>query len=220
MPLPKNQNDQGGWWEVVVARYEEDLTWLLPVADRVHVFNKGSSGGSGGGDSESKFASWTDLPNTGREGDTYLRFMAGIHVDRRPGVEVVVFVQGRIDDHVDGDPLYHVFQIAKQAREQGLSVPRYTIPADYRFRHVTYFGKALHQTAHGGFGHWFEDVVGTSFPAERSPMPFFKNGIFAAKVDRVLARPAAFYDRVRATLQAEDPENGHFLERAWAYILS
>jgi hypothetical protein len=74
-------------FELVVARYDEDLAWLkrVPRQFRVTVYDKGD--GSAGGQS---------LPNLGREAQTYLHHLAERYDEL---AELAVFVQGHPFDH-------------------------------------------------------------------------------------------------------------------------
>lgn len=74
-------------FELVVARYDEDLAWLkrVPGDFQVTVYDKGG-GGSGG----------VCLPNNGREAHTYLHHLYERHASL---ADLTVFVQGRPFDH-------------------------------------------------------------------------------------------------------------------------
>ena len=50
-------------YEIIVAHYNEDLSWLLPYADHCHVYHKGGNYSS----IAMKFKQWDVLPNVGRE---------------------------------------------------------------------------------------------------------------------------------------------------------
>lgn len=205
-------------WEVVLSVYDEDVSWALPIASRTHVYDKGSRYDNNNTDVISKFASWTKLPNLGREGDTYLHHIISNYDNHDK--KVTVFLQGRIDDHVFGHPLNFVRTIAEQASKRSISTPPYVTPADYHFRHTTYFGKALQHSKDGCFGQWFEKYVSVPFPANGQPVPFYRNGLFAVSWQRIRARSVDYYRRIRESISSEDPENGHYLERSWVYMFS
>jgi hypothetical protein len=57
---------------VVVARYEEDLTPWLPVAEYAYVYDKGHIPQSNDTVEHDAFRSYIELPNIGREGHTHL----------------------------------------------------------------------------------------------------------------------------------------------------
>lgn len=68
IPLPVPTTSLG----IVVARYKEDLTPWLPVADYSYVYDKGQNQQSNDNVNHSAFRSYVDLPNIGREGHTHL----------------------------------------------------------------------------------------------------------------------------------------------------
>jgi len=74
-------------FELVVARYDEDLAWLkrVPGEFRVTVYDKGDGGSRG-----------VCLPNNGREAHTYLHHLCQHHDSL---ADLTVFVQGRPFDH-------------------------------------------------------------------------------------------------------------------------
>ncbi|GAB3555569.1 DUF3431 domain-containing protein [Spirosoma fluminis] len=76
--------------ELVVARYQEDLSWLRkrPARLRVTVYDKGADGSAG--------ADAILLPNIGREAHTYLHHIVSRYNDLS---EWTVFCQGKPFDH-------------------------------------------------------------------------------------------------------------------------
>lgn len=80
---------------LVVARYNEDLAWLqnVPYVFDIVVYNKGTKYPKSLPDSVVKMM---DLPNVGKEADTYCMYILE-HYDDLP--EVVVFSQGNPFEH-------------------------------------------------------------------------------------------------------------------------
>ena len=69
---------------IVVARYNENLEWLIPYNDCAVVYNKGEN-------SIPQFKNVINLPNIGREGNTYLRYIID-NYDNFPSQ--ITFIQG------------------------------------------------------------------------------------------------------------------------------
>lgn len=192
--------------EIVVARYNEDVAWLAPErGQRVTVYDKHEE--------QPLPHAAQRLPNVGREGHTYLHHIVQRYDDL---ADVTVFTQGDIREHVDGDPNAFLQQLVGEARRFGASLPRWRTHAPYDFRHVTYLGKPL-DIADRCFGDWFVTYVRKEFPFP-GDIAFYKNGIFAVSKALVRRRTVAYYARIRDTLLRPDPEQGHFLERAWCYV--
>lgn len=70
---------------IVVARFNEDVTWLEQLNHEVVVYNKGTP-----------VPGWINIENKGREGETFLRYILE-NYHKLP--ELVGFVQGRPFDH-------------------------------------------------------------------------------------------------------------------------
>lgn len=78
--------------KVIVARYNEDLHWILPIIDIVVVYNKGADDLDYiPGDKIIKCA------NLGREGETYVKHIIANYDDLD---DYTIFIQGNIDDHI------------------------------------------------------------------------------------------------------------------------
>jgi hypothetical protein len=200
--------------DVVVARFDEDLTWLQDCADtcksslRIHVYNKGAALVPTG-----LFASVCQLPNVGREGHTYLHHII-CNYDKLG--DITVFVQGRIDDHISQHPTKALRDMIHDTAQYGYWHPAYAIAVPYGFRHTTYFGKQL-LPATCEFGQWFCKYISNDFP-DQQVFPFYKNGIFAVSRRYIRSRSVTYYKNLLSQLLHEDPETGHYLERCWAYI--
>jgi hypothetical protein len=77
---------------LIVARYQEDISWLQAVDCDVIIYNKG----------ETFEYPWprTDIPNKGREAETYLRAILEIYPNLH-NYDRVAFMQGNPFDHYD-----------------------------------------------------------------------------------------------------------------------
>ncbi|WP_194817422.1 hypothetical protein [Nocardia sp. XZ_19_385] len=85
-----------GVHDLVIARYNESLDWVLQVPDtyRVHIYNKGDATVSP--EVRERAETFTALRNAGRESDTYLTHM----LEYGPGTgEFTVFSQGDPCEH-------------------------------------------------------------------------------------------------------------------------
>ena len=76
-------------YQIVVARYNENIDWLRPIQEQCIFYNKGK-------ELLQEVDSQICLENVGRESHTYLRYI----IDNYDGFpDVVVFTQARISDH-------------------------------------------------------------------------------------------------------------------------
>lgn len=73
-------------FELVIARYNEDLTWLSKINLKYKIYNKGTS----------ILWPFTQLPNVGREAKTYLHHIVENYSNLS---EYTIFLQGNPYDH-------------------------------------------------------------------------------------------------------------------------
>lgn len=224
--------------EIVVAKYKENLDWLLDtvrVRDaRITVYDKG------GDLCEKKRQGGVTrlpLPNVGRETHTILTHIVN-NYDQL--ADITVFTQGNIDDHVkylvegrkimgNPTPVQYLMMLAKSAtdNETGLSKNAFVQNVVYEnapvreFRKLMWTGKAQRPCAEGSFGQWWDKWIGKD-----KPMPPFREflwylgAVFAVRKENILSRPKSWYESLLATVSDScDIEDGHYLERAWYYML-
>lgn len=67
------------------------------------------------------------------------------------------------------------------------------------------------------FGRWFKEVL--QIPIEHMSHISY-SGIFAASANDWRNRPLSFYRLLHARMMVSHPEEAHYIERAWAYILN
>ena len=76
--------------EIVIAHYNEDLSWLEDGIDSCSIYSKG-------GEKNAPPYPHQAIPNIGREGHTYLYHLVENYESL---ADVTLFLQGRIDDHI------------------------------------------------------------------------------------------------------------------------
>lgn len=103
--------------EIVVARYDEPIEWLLPLADRVTIYNKGPPLEPS---LQSRFARVIDLPNVGRESHTYLtHILHTLSANPESQAHITAFIQARIHDHIPKNttPIDFIKRILSEATQ-------------------------------------------------------------------------------------------------------
>lgn len=177
-----------GQVQLVVARYNEDTSWLqqFPEFDVV-VYDKGNGGGE------------DRLPNVGREAHTYLHHIV-THYDSL--ADTTVFLQG--------DPHFHCRSLA----EKVYSVHRGTeyLPLSETLIIERADGTPMHRGLHLE-RMWDRLLPGTSPPYFLS----HSAACFAVSRDRMLKRPLEFYQRMLSAV-LEDDAGPWQAERLWAHV--
>lgn len=209
-------------FEIVVSHYNEDLSWLKQHSNECCIYSKGGSKNA----PDLPF-SYTPLPNIGREGHTFLHHIAKQYDQL---ANVTLFVQGRIDDHVD----LSLTEMKERALTIGVGQVR-----TYPFRELEIFD------------HW-EGIPWEHYPCwkrwssmesqkmSESPLEMFQNyiteskripvavgfapgAIFAVKKETIFQHSKAYYQRLLERMFLGDmahinPETGHYMERFWLAI--
>jgi len=220
--------------DVVIARYEENLDWvvddLMPivgVGSRITVYNKGrretmSAKISGAG------IQVVDLPNVGREGHTYLHHILETH--GRAGRRPVLFLPGSCrafrEKWIKAEKIIGKFDGASST----FVCDGVNMPGDiYDFSIDRWAARESRNNATNSvdrlvpspvrpFGRWFDEVVriGDKDP----PRCLSLGGMFIAAPGDLDRKPRAYYERIKAFLDGDDnTEAGHYVERAWPAIV-
>jgi len=194
---------------VVVARYTEDISWLLPITDQCIVYNKGPD------DLDPRFKT-VKTENIGRESHTYLKYIVD-NYENLP--EKMFFVQGRVSDHPDTFKRQDPVEYIKLALDK--EIPNGSASANYQIAQVPKDFKLTEwsggPTVDSGmtFQEWFETNIGITW---QPVMRVYWCANFGVHRQMVWTRPKVFYEKLLAQVQTVHPEVAHFLERSWAYV--
>jgi len=194
-------------YKIVVARYNENLNWLLPVIDYCIIFNKGEP---------LHLKNEIMLKNVGRESETYLHYIID-NYDSLP--DVVIFTQGNISDHRKTG-YNHLEIMREEALQYGKSGCAYykniffAIEPDFNLKmDVVPQNYGQYRCT---FDFWFQSIFKIPFPEE---FYIYWHGIFAVRKDLILKRPLQFYkELIKEVNYHVNPTEGHFFERSWFYI--
>lgn len=194
--------------EVVIARYNEDLSWTssLPSDTLINIYNKSAD------NFFLQDAKNIKLNNFGRETDTYLRYI----VERYETLpDCVFFSQGAINDRLDQKlfPLNIYFSVATTWSFIGALRVCYE---GYEWgRELDNIGKISDYTL--SFGEFQEKYLNLRY--EKHSL-FVPGGYFLVGRDLILRRPKDYYENLLATELGShiNPRYGHFMERSWFRI--
>jgi hypothetical protein len=193
--------------ELVVARYQEDLSWLRkrPATIAVTIYDKSPDGSSG--------SDAIRLPNIGREAHTYLHHIVSRYDNL---AEWTVFCQGKPFDHAydfkktlqklasvselassETEPFVWLGHLIDTDDNQGERLFRpWSKNEDGRGLDLLGFHRALFGTDGPA---WYTFVLGAQFVVQR---------------DLVHRQPLAFYERA-LDLSVSFPDAAHCFERCW-----
>jgi len=208
--------------QFVVAHYNEDLAWLDPIADSAIVYTKGPTVPIEHPERTLR------LPNIGREGHTYLHHIVAAY-DCLP--DVIVFLQGQIDDHVSLHPS-ELKEWASRTRPGEVT----TFP----WRELELFDDwdGIPWEDYPSWKKW-SSMQMKPLPDDKTPAKYFKEllgfnkvpycvgfqpgAIFAVHGETIKGHPKSFYERLLkefflGEMADINPETGHYMERFWLAI--
>ena len=196
-------------FDLVIARYNEDISWLSPYLEHninIIIYNKGEPLVC---DERIKVV---QLENIGREAHTYLYHICNNYDSLN---NVTVFLQGRIDDHIDGSIYEEISKMCQDASICGFSknYTHLTTDIGYDYTLHNYCDNDLDQ-CEVKLGPFFEQFVG------RFPKHFliYRNALFAVRSDVIRNRPLFYYKSLLNLDFTKNSVLAHYMERIWLYI--
>lgn len=196
-------------YHIVVARYNEDLSWLPQDDPYVKVYNKGQSLLSKNG--------FLSLPNIGRESHTYLTYIVD-NYDTLPNV--VFFTQGS-PDHMGGHPIEYFIGIQGNCSENHhvTKGPYYTFDSDGHLRDHVHYGQLYKSELN--FYDWFTKYIDSNIDP-RGYITWYMGATFSVKKEKILSRSREYYQELLKQFPdgESNPEVGHYFERSWYYMFN
>lgn len=193
-------------FEIVVAKYKENLNWLIPYLRHVTIYNK---------DESNLRSEWIHLPNVGRESHTYLHHIIQNYDDL---ADMTLFTQGNIQDIKTFQPLW-TYGIPAPFRQHGLR------SHGSRGNHSIDWGKlvlgsyAFHMRfSKYSFGEWWDLYIREPRPDPYHYIVEYK-AVFSVHRNQIRSQPKQYYEMLISLISDHsNPEEGHYFERAWYHI--
>jgi len=196
-------------YQIVVARYNEDIKWLIPFKLVTIIYNKGD-------DSNLilKYFNTIKLKNVGRESHTYLYHIIHNYDNLK---DRTIFIQGKISDHkvLDFEDYFkdtHDF-IGKMSE---LNIDKLKTMIEHYGKWSKENIKKSEYTPY----YWIQKIIGvntTEIVNNESSVIWGAN--FSISKEMILSKPKKFYENLLRFLDNHiNPEEGHYMERSW-YIL-
>jgi hypothetical protein len=205
-------------YEIVVARYNENIEWLHSERDHCIIYNKGNL---------LNISNEILLPNIGRESHTYLYHIINNY---HKLADITIFTQARLSDHRFGsDDVLHLIKMKLEAEMYGKSLPldiscwdentkhcatpRWNVDENgFFYLHNNYLNDQRKTCAE-----WFVEF--TKEKEYANPLKWYGNGIFAISKEVILKNPKSYYELLIKQVDHNiNPAEGHFFERSWYYI--
>lgn len=195
---------------LVVARYEEDISWVSKYSDNMIIYNKGSTNSI---PSDKVY----DLPNVGREAHTFLWHIVNNydHLD-----DLLVFVQGKCDDHLGKDWTVDDLMNLPEDEEYSKNLVDSSLWGDYAssydFRIYKWNHTNLAPTKQNeSYGQWYERLFKQEFPHRSTKV--YAGAIFSVRRSAIHRYPKELYEQLLEEVSHDNaPEAAHFMERTWS----
>ena len=201
-------------YEIVVARYNENINWLEKYKKISIIYNKGNN------DNYLIDYNVINLPNYGRESHTYLYHIINNYDNLK---EQTIFTQGSL-------------KFSNEIKHNKLDIDKYLQPNYFYADLKKYeFEKLKFPIKH--FGKWKKEYeMGIMNKTNFTCYTWLKNfldfdeynseyidvawgAIFSIKKSVILKKPKIFYEHLLRFIDYQlNPEIGHFFERSWHFI--
>jgi hypothetical protein len=198
--------------QMVIARYNEDIKWLIPFKDIVIIYNKGEY------DKLLNNFNTINLNNYGRESHTYLYHIINNYDNL---TEKIIFFQGKIDDHkiLDIEDYFGRYNFIAKISE--LNIDKLKTKIDH-------FGKWKKDYNNGNMKispytpyDWLTKIIGINLEEDLKISKVVWGANFAISRELILSKPKIFYENILRYVDYHiNPEEGHFLERSWYLIFN
>ena len=197
-------------YQIVVAKYNEDIQWLKMFKEITLVYNKGSV------DNHLFCFQTVQLPNYGRESHTYLYHIIQ-NYDQL--AEYTLFFQGSISDH-DPLPLEHYFQ------ENDFNGYLREYSTDLIKPQLKHYGKWQKEIKNKSMRRssftcydWLKNFL--IFDHTIKNIKTVWGALFSVSKKCIHQKPKVFYEHLLRFIDYHpNPEEGHFFERSWYFIFT
>lgn len=199
---------------MVVARYNEDLTWLkkVPATIKIFVYNKGK-------DDLVDLPANTKLfklPNLGREANTYL-YHVTTNFDSLAEFDRIIFVQGDPFDHsidinylINGEPeknsnvIGTCTYLSLLQESKALDSVKWS---ETRWKNVELSTQSLLE--------FLKDPIYYNPSSTNDTICVIYTANFAVYTSNILCHDLTYHQRILSRLQKPNPVEGHYMERCW-----
>jgi hypothetical protein len=196
-------------YQIVVARYNEDISYLSLFSNIMIVYNKGLP------DIPLNFDTII-LPNIGRESHTYLYHIIQNYDNL---ANKTFFIQGRINDH-------KLFPMDEYFKNENFIAKKSKHDIDMLKSPIVHSGKYLKDFKNGNLKRskytpyeWINKIGIDISKCDNFEMIWGAN--FSISKDIILKKPKIFYENLMKYIEYDiNPEEGHFFERSWNLIFN
>ena len=197
-------------YQIVIARYNEDIQYLLNYSNISIVYNKGDN------KIPLKF-NYINLPNIGRESHSYLYHIIKNYDNLS---DKTLFIQGNIKDHKLYPLNYYLYN------KNIFFGKKSTHTINFLKNHIDHNGKYLNELYNGDLKkskytpyEWL-NLIGIDI-SQINKFEMVWGANFSISKDLIREKPKIFYENIIKYLEYDkNPEEGHYFERSWNLIFN
>jgi hypothetical protein len=200
----KNQNEK---IKIIVAKYNEDTSWLWNYKQYVLIYNKGEP--------IINNPYFYNISNVGREGHTYLHYIInnwGYLPDK------IFFTQGKINDHTTYSLIKYLFSDEPLVINLNCNKTNcYNMWGHVNVRGTIYNNITKSKYT---YGEWWDIYIKKTRPTYKN-FRWSAGSIFSVSNKLIYQNTKEYYINLLNTLShCNNPEEGHYIERSWYYIFN
>jgi hypothetical protein len=193
-------------FQIVVARYNEDINYLSYFSSLCIIYNKGTTR------IPDIFKNIINLPNIGRETHTYLYHIINNYNFLSNNT---LFIQGKIDDH-------KTFNIERYMKNKNITGLKKTISVEILKKKINHDKKYLDNLNISSMTafQFINKILNININNKNiKNIPIIWGANFCVSKELILSKPIEYYKNLIKYVEYNiNPEEGHFFERSW-YIL-
>jgi ankyrin repeat protein/mannosyltransferase OCH1-like enzyme len=213
--LENNEQEKPGEFEVVVARYEEDVSWLrkeFPYS-KIKIYNKGQSNPSL---LANENITIIYLPNIGREAHTYLTHIIENYDNL---ANRTLFIQGHPYEHPLFLPLYKFKYYNHSGCNNIIGFCTESISIKDREESINQqiVSTQFHLKNYQTFSHFVQNYINPNID-NSTKFSSINGAQFVTEKQTILNKPKSYYKNLIKNLNTSHPLEGYYFERTWDII--
>jgi hypothetical protein len=193
--------------QIIVARYNENINWLIQYKDITIIYNKGNN------NIDTNIFNSVNLKNVGRESHTYLYHIVNNYEKLAYNT---IFFQGNISDHKVLDINDYINNNSLTAYFENIHFDKFKNKIEHKSKWEKEYNNGLMLKESLTPYQWLKNVVGILFEENIELIKVIWGANFAVTRDLIKSKPKSFYENILRYIEHhKNPELGHYIERSW-----
>jgi hypothetical protein len=193
--------------QIIISRYNEDISWIHSYRDISLIYNKGIN------NIDSNIFNVVQLKNVGRESHTYLYHIVNNYEKL---AENTIFFQGNISDHKILNMTDYLNNNKITAHFENISFYNLKNKIEHKGKWQKEYNNGVMLKESLTPYDWLKNVIGIVFEENIDIIKVIWGANFAVSKDLIKSKPKSFYQNILRYIEHHvNPELGHYIERSW-----